>query len=119
MAWIDIQKVYYWQPHSWISGRIDIYGIRKKLISLIGESKDLWNTQLKAFGTRTAKNPIKSGIFQELTIIHPLLCGNRLSDYHFEPDNFWMHVGKTQPLDIQHHFYEWSSYECNPYLEEK
>ena len=81
MVWIDYQKAYDSIPHSWVLRARELHGVNRKIIRLIGESMNQWNTQLTACGKDLANIPIMSGIFQgdSLSLLLFYLALNTLS----------------------------------------
>ena len=72
MAWIDFKKAYDMVPHSWILGKLLMFGIADNVVELLSESMNNWRTTLFSGGKQLGTVDIKRGIFRRDTF-SPLL----------------------------------------------
>ena len=63
MAWVDYKKAYDMVPHSWILEVCEMFGVVQNVKELIGNSMDLWKTELMVNGNVLGSVDIDRGIF--------------------------------------------------------
>ena len=64
MSWIDCKKAYDMNPHSWIIGCSDLFGVAENIKNLLVNSMKKWKVMLCSGNSELGEVEIKRGIFQ-------------------------------------------------------
>ena len=72
MGWIDYQKAYDGVCHSWVIESLNMMGIAKNVVNLLGKKMKFWRVELTCGSETLKEEPVKRGIF-EGDVLSPLL----------------------------------------------
>jgi len=77
-AWIDYQKAFNREPHSWILKSLDLIGTNNKAITLTKKVMSCWRTRMRLHTENklieTEDIKIQRGIFQRKSLSPLLYC---------------------------------------------
>ena len=72
MGWINYQKAYDVVCHSWVIESLNMMGIAKNVVNLLGKKMKFWRLELTCGSETLKEEPVKREIF-EGDVLSPLL----------------------------------------------